>query len=63
VTIHPAHSAEGMIHLRKLAQQQHLNIYDASYLELAIRLRLPLATEDVALARAATASGGTLFTR
>lgn len=37
-----------------LAREQDLTAYDASYLELAMRLGLPLATKDRALARAAT---------
>ena len=63
LTIHAAYTAEGMIVLRKLAQQHRLNVYDASYLELATRLRLPLATKDVSLARAAESAGTALFTR
>jgi predicted nucleic acid-binding protein len=61
LTIHAAYSADEVIALRKLAQQQRLNIYDASYLELATRLRLPLATKDVSLARAAESAGAALF--
>ena len=38
-----------------LAREQRLTTYDASYLELAMRLGLPLATKDTALLRAATA--------
>ena len=38
-----------------LARARRLTTYDASYLELAMRLGLPLATKDKALARAATA--------
>jgi predicted nucleic acid-binding protein len=34
-----------------------LSAYDASYLELAIRRGLPLATQDARLARAAAAAG------
>jgi predicted nucleic acid-binding protein len=41
----------------KLADIHNLSIYDASYLELAQRRRLPLATLDTALAVAAKASG------
>lgn len=37
----------------RLSAQHALTIYDASYLELAERRRLPLATLDDALARAA----------
>ena len=38
-----------------LAREQRLTTYDASYLELAMRLGLPLASKDTALIRAATA--------
>jgi predicted nucleic acid-binding protein len=38
-----------------LARERRLTTYDATYLELAMRLGLPLATKDKALARAATA--------
>jgi predicted nucleic acid-binding protein len=36
-----------------LAREQGLSTYDASYLDLAMRLGLPLATQDTSLARAA----------
>lgn len=36
-----------------LAQTHRLTIYDAAYLELAMRKNLPLATMDAALAKAA----------
>jgi len=38
-----------------LARETRITTYDASYLELAMRLGLPLATKDRALARAGTA--------
>jgi len=38
-----------------LAERHGLTTYDAAYLELAMRLALPLATLDTALRRAATA--------
>ncbi|MCC5602626.1 type II toxin-antitoxin system VapC family toxin [Nostoc favosum] len=38
----------------KLARQESLAAYDAAYLELALRLQLPLATLDTRLAEAAT---------
>ena len=41
----------------KLADQYRLTIYDAGYLELAIREGLPLATLDNDLRKAARASG------
>jgi predicted nucleic acid-binding protein len=40
-----------------LARKHDLTIYDASYLELAVRLRLPLATLDKALIEAIKAEG------
>lgn len=39
-----------------LARSQALPTYDAAYLELAIRRGIPLATQDKALVRAATAA-------
>lgn len=39
-----------------LARQHRLTAYDASYLDLARRLRLPLATLDAGLKRAAKAA-------
>lgn len=36
-----------------LAREHHLSTYDASYLDLAMRLGLPLATQDKALSTAA----------
>ena len=40
-----------------LAHGHNITVYDATYLELALRSGLPLATLDKALAKAATASG------
>lgn len=40
-----------------LAQRHNLTFYDAAYLELARREKIPLATLDRALARAAEAEG------
>ncbi len=45
-----------------LADQYRLSVYDALYLELALRTGLPLATRDTALAAAAAAAGATLLT-
>jgi len=36
-----------------LAREHGLTIYDASYLDLAMRLDLPLATQDTSLAKTA----------
>lgn len=44
-----------------LARSEKLTTYDAAYLELAMRLGLPLATKDQALRVAATRNGVTLL--
>jgi predicted nucleic acid-binding protein len=41
----------------ELALQHNLTVYDAAYLELALRLRLPLATLDGQLRAAAATTG------
>lgn len=41
----------------RLAEQHRLTAYDATYLELAMRLGMPLATSDVALIAAAKVAG------
>ena len=41
----------------RLADLHRLTVYDAAYLELAQRLRLPLVTLDAALVEAARAAG------
>lgn len=41
----------------ELAERHSLSLYDAAYLELACRLRKPLATLDVRLAHAAQQAG------
>ena len=45
-----------------LARAQSVRTADAGYLELALRMNLPLATQDAALIRAAMRTGATLFT-
>jgi predicted nucleic acid-binding protein len=47
--------------LMSLARKRNLTVYDAAYLELAIREGLPLATLDRALEKAAFAEGVALF--
>ena len=44
-----------------LAETHQLTVYDASYLELALRLNLPLATRDGQLAAAASGAGVALL--
>jgi predicted nucleic acid-binding protein len=43
--------------LRALAERNGLTAYDVAYLDLAIRLSLPLATQDDDLSKAAIAHG------
>jgi predicted nucleic acid-binding protein len=45
----------------KLARREGLAAYDAAYLELALRLKLPLATLDNRLAEAAIRCGVSLI--
>ncbi len=45
----------------QLAGEHRLTAYDAAYLELALRLRLPLATRDQPLMQAARQAGVTLL--
>ena len=46
-----------------LAVRHKLSLYDAAYLELALRLEIPLATRDVDLAEAATKCRVTVLPR
>ena len=48
-------TATNQVPVMSLARHHRLTFYDAAYLELAMRLRLPLATLDAALAGAARA--------
>jgi len=43
--------------VRSVANQYRLTSYDAAYLELAVRHKLPIAALDNALSRAAKAAG------
>jgi predicted nucleic acid-binding protein len=45
----------------RLARTHHLSVYDASYLELALRRACPLATLDKALRKAAKSAGVALI--
>lgn len=45
----------------QLADAHQITVYDASYLELALRRGLPLATRDDQLAAAAASAGATLL--
>ena len=49
--------ADRVMDLPVLALKQQLTAYDAAYLELALRLKLPIATKDAAMKRAMTSCG------
>ena len=58
IRLEPAGSDASLL---ALARNRKLTVYDAAYLELARRERLPLATVDRALEKAALAEGVALF--
>ena len=49
------------IALESLARKHNLAVYDIAYIDLALREKLPLATSDQALKKAALAEGVTLI--
>ena len=49
-----AHLVDRFSTIVQLATETQLSVYDATYLELAMRRNAPLATNDQSLARAAT---------
>jgi predicted nucleic acid-binding protein len=57
ILVHAATESFAFDEALPLARDMGLSVYDASYLELAGRLGLPLATLDAALARAAGDTG------
>ena len=61
ISIADATTASAFGRVLSLAREQRLTVYDASYLELAMRQDLPLATEDRDLRRSAARVGVALF--
>jgi predicted nucleic acid-binding protein len=61
IEIDPATGAQAWAASLALAEQHGLTLYDAVYLELAIRQNLPLASLDRQLRRAAVAAGVALL--
>jgi predicted nucleic acid-binding protein len=61
ISIDPVRTDHAFQQILPLARQAHLTEYDAAYLELALRLHLPLATLDARLLQAAKTVGVPLF--
>ena len=57
IEVDAATFAQALTATLQLARRYNLSAYDASYLELALRRRLPLATLDVDLQKAAKKAG------
>ncbi len=57
ITIDTMTSHHAWLETMEVAERYGLTLYDASYLELALRRSLPLATFDKALKRAADLAG------
>ena len=57
IDVDAATSAHALSDTLQLARRYKLSAYDASYLELALRLGLPIATLDEALQKAAKKAG------
>lgn len=57
ITIDPETDAHAWGATRRLAGMHNLTVYDAAYLELAIRRKRPLASRDAALIRAGGKAG------
>jgi len=53
ITVEPETPERMLKEIVSLARAYNLSTYDASYLDLAMRLGLPIATQDASLARAA----------
>jgi predicted nucleic acid-binding protein len=61
VTLDPETADQAWTATARLAERHRLTLYDAAYLELAQRRKLPLATLDVDLIKAGKALGMTLL--
>jgi len=61
ITVEQEPSERMLKEILSLARTLGLSTYDASYLDLAMRLDLPLATLDAALANAAKKSGVQIY--
>ena len=60
ISVDEATASLGFTRILDLAREQRLTVYDAAYLELAMRLGVPLASKDGALCDAAERVGVTV---
>lgn len=56
ITVESSHGQNDLDRLMQLAQAYNLSVYNAAYLDLAIRLELPLANKESDLIKAAKVS-------
>ncbi len=61
ITVEKQTNIETLTEILSLARKHELTAYDAAYLELALRMNLPIATLDQKLKEAAEACGVPLF--
>lgn len=61
ITLHPTDFSVALGPILELMRAHKLTAYDAAYLSLSIDTRLPIATFDRALRKAATSAGLTLL--
>lgn len=61
IVVDPVDRRRALDEVRRLARNQNLSAYDASYLDLALHLGIPLATLDKGLERAADRAGVECF--
>jgi predicted nucleic acid-binding protein len=61
LSVEPSGDIHEMLRVHRLSAEHALSIYDASYLDLALRHDLPLSTRDAVLASAALRAGVRLF--
>ena len=57
IAVEPGSRSAAFGDIRRLARTHRLSAYDAAYLELSVRLALPLATTDAPLGAAAEGEG------
>jgi predicted nucleic acid-binding protein len=61
ISVEPGGDIHEMLRIHRLGAQHALSIFDASYVDLALRRDVPLSTRDEPLASAALRAGARLF--